>query len=291
MKHLTTLRDESIEDILAILDRARELKNGSRGELRGKICANLFFEPSTRTQNSFIMAEKKLGMEDINLNPTVSSLQKGESLYDTVMTFQAIGVDAVIIRAKEDHYYEELLPSLAIPLINGGDGTGDHPTQSLLDLLTIREEFGSFEGLQVVICGDIRHSRVARTNREIMERLGMSVKLAAPVGLREEGSGYGDLDDLLPEADILMLLRVQHERHEKDLSLNQADYLAQYGLNQDRYDRMKAGAIIMHPAPVNRGWEIQSDLVESSRSRIFRQMENGVYVRMAVLERALKERE
>lgn len=289
MKHLTNLKELSVEEIARILDKARMFKEGRRRSFSGKIMGNLFFEPSTRTQNSFIMAEKKLGIQDINLNPETSSLKKGESLYDTVKTFEAIGVDALVIRAKENEYYKDLVGKVRIPILNGGDGSGDHPTQSLLDLMTIREEFTSFSGLKVLIMGDIRYSRVAKTNIEIMKRLGMEINLFAPEGLRDEAYTYLYENIDFSKYDIIMLLRVQHERHPEHLKISREEYLERFGLNMEKYKMMKDKAIIMHPAPFNRGWEIDSDLVECEKSRIFKQMENGVFVRMAVIERALED--
>lgn len=287
MKHLTTLKELQVEEILSILDRAAEFKKGEQKTYSNTVFANLFFEPSTRTQNSFIMAEKKMGIQDINMNVESSSVKKGETLYDTVKTFEAIGVNGVVIRSSEERYYEELVGKLKIPVLNGGDGAGDHPTQSLLDLLTIREEFGEFKGLKVLILGDIRFSRVAKTNIEVMRRLGMDVSICAPEPLRDAAYDYIDCENSFGAMDVVMLLRVQHERHEHRMNMSQEEYLENYGLNRKRYDEMKDSAIIMHPAPFNRGWEIDTDLVESPKSRIFKQMENGVYVRMAVIERAL----
>lgn len=287
MKNLTTLKELQVPEILSILDRSEEFKKGERKTYSNTVFANLFFEPSTRTQNSFIMAEKKLGIQDINMNVESSSVKKGETLYDTVKTFEAIGVSGVVIRSSEERYYEELVGKLKIPVLNGGDGAGDHPTQSLLDLFTIREEFGDFKGLKILILGDIRFSRVAKTNIEVMRRLGMDVSICAPEPLRDAAYEYIDCEDSFGEMDVVMLLRVQHERHEHRMNMSQEEYLENYGLNRKRYDEMKDSAIIMHPAPFNRGWEIDTDLVESPKSRIFKQMENGVYVRMAVIERAL----
>ncbi len=287
MKHLTTLKELEISEIKAILDRAGEFKKGEQKTYANVVFANLFFEPSTRTQNSFIMAEKKMGIQDINLNTEASAVKKGETLYDTVKTFEAIGVSGVVIRATEERYYEQLVGKVSIPIMNGGDGAGDHPTQSLLDLMTIREEFGRLEGLRVLILGDIRFSRVAKTNIEVMRRLGMEVFICAPEPLKDPAYDYIDCDNAFSKVDVVMLLRVQHERHEHRMSMTQEEYLANWGLNKVRYGEMQEHAIIMHPAPFNRGWEIDTDLVESPKSRIFRQMENGVYVRMAVIERAL----
>lgn len=287
MRNLYNLKSLSLADILSILKRAAEFKAGASADFSGKIIANLFFEPSTRTQNSFIVAEKKLHMQDINLNAAASSVQKGESLYDTVKTFEAIGVDAVVIRARENEYYKQLENNLQIPLINGGDGSGDHPTQSLLDLMTIQEEFGDFLGRKCLIVGDISHSRVANTNIEIMKRLGMEVFLAAPLEFQNEKYSYVDFDEVIGDMDVVMLLRVQHERHEERYHTTSTTYLQKYGLSKERNQRMKEDAIIMHPAPFNRGWEIDSDLCEGGKSRIFEQMTNGVFVRMAVLEYCL----
>lgn len=287
MKNLTTLKELEVPEILSILDRADDFKKGEQKTYSNTVFANLFFEPSTRTQNSFIMAEKKMGIQDINMNVESSSVKKGETLYDTVKTFEAIGVNGVVIRSSEERYYEELVGKLKIPVLNGGDGAGDHPSQSLLDLFTIREEFGEFKGLKILILGDIRFSRVAKTNIEVMRRLGMDVSICAPEPLRDAAYDYIDCEDSFGEMDVVMLLRVQHERHEHRMNMSQEDYLENYGLNKKRYDEMKESAIIMHPAPFNRGWEIDTDLVESPKSRIFKQMENGVYVRMAAIERSL----
>ena len=286
-RNLLRLSDLSVDEIMEILVRSEEIKKNGAEKLENKVVANLFFEPSTRTHNSFIMAEKKLGISEINLIPEHSSVKKGESLYDTAKTFEAIGVDALVMRDTEECYYDHFFGKLNIPILNGGDGSGDHPTQSLLDLLTIKEEFGSFKGLKILLIGDIKHSRVANSNIAVMRRLGMVVCLCAPEEFKKGEEGYCSLDGVIPDMDIVMLLRVQHERHEHTINLTAEEYNKLYGLNEDRVARMKETAIIMHPAPFNRGWEIQSEVVECKRSRIFKQMGNGVYVRMAVLERAL----
>lgn len=284
IKHLTRLSDFTVEEIMEILERANRYASGETiPQLEGKVVANLFFEPSTRTQYSFMMAEQKLGLKTMDFTAETSSVQKGETLYDTVKTFEAIGVDGVVIRHPQNNYFEELIPNLNIPIFNGGDGSGNHPTQSLLDLLTIYQEYGKFEGLKIAIVGDIAHSRVAHTNIEVMNRLGMEVHLVAPEQFQEEGYTWENLDDVLEEMDIIMLLRVQHERHDGGMQLTKEEYHKQYGLTVEREKRMKEGAIIMHPAPFNRGVEIADDVVECKRSRIFKQMSNGVFIRMAVL--------
>ena len=288
MNHLFSLREVSVLDINKILDKAESYKNKREfKELNGKKVVNLFFEPSTRTHYSFISAEKNLGMKVTNFNPQASSLKKGESLYDTIKTFESIGFDAMIIRHPQNNYFEQLR-GIKVPILNGGDGTGNHPTQSLLDLMTIREEFGKFEGLKCTIVGDIRHSRVAHTNIEIMKRLGMEVYISGPKEF-DDGSGeYIDMDTAIKDMDVIMLLRVQYERHGYEIQLSKEDYLKNYGLTMDKVNKMKDHAIILHPAPFNRKTEIDDDVVECEKSRIFKQMTNGVFVRMAVLERAFE---
>ena len=289
IKHLTRLSDLTIDEILEILQVANRLANGETTcSLSGGVVANLFFEPSTRTQYSFLMAEQKLGLNTMDFSAQTSSVQKGETLYDTVKTFEAIGVDAVVIRHPQNNYFDELIGKIDIPILNGGDGSGNHPTQSLLDLLTIYQEYGRFEGLKIAIVGDIAHSRVAHTNIEVMTRLGMDVHLVAPAQFQEPGYDWEELDKVLENMDIGMLLRVQHERHDGTMVLTKDEYHQKYGLTVEREKRMKEGAIIMHPAPFNRGVEIADEVVECNRSRIFKQMSNGVFIRMACLHRSLK---
>ena len=289
IKHLTRLSDLTIDEILEILQVANRLANGETTcSLSGGVVANLFFEPSTRTQYSFLMAEQKLGLNTMDFSAQTSSVQKGETLYDTVKTFEAIGVDADVIRHPQNNYFDELIGKIDIPILNGGDGSGNHPTQSLLDLLTIYQEYGRFEGLKIAIVGDIAHSRVAHTNIEVMTRLGMDVHLVAPAQFQEPGYDWEELDKVLEDMDIVMLLRVQHERHDGTMVLTKDEYHQKYGLTVEREKRMKEGAIIMHPAPFNRGVEIADEVVECNRSRIFKQMSNGVFIRMACLHRSLK---
>lgn len=289
MKNLFDLSSLCVEEINAILDRARQFANGEKSDAaKGKVVASLFFEPSTRTQNSYSMAVMRLGGQVITFNSEVSSMKKGETFYDTVKVFEALGCDAAIIRHSENEYYKQLI-NIKMPILSGGDGTGNHPTQSLLDLLTIKQEFGKFEGLKVCIVGDIVHSRVAHTDIEVMQRLGMEVYTSGPDEFKEEGFNYIDFDKAVKEMDVIMLLRIQHERLSGEMIMTKEDYNKQFGLNMDRVKAMKPNAIIMHPAPFNRGVEIDDDCVECEKSRIFKQMSNGVFVRMAVVERALKD--
>jgi len=284
MKNLFTLQDLPTETINSILDNALEYKNGKEYTvLEGKKVVNLFFENSTRTHYSFIAAEQNLGMKDTNFNAEASSVKKGESLYDTIKTFEALGFDAAVIRHPQNNYFKHL-ENINIPMMNGGDGTGNHPTQSLLDLLTIKEEFGTFEGLKIAICGDIRHSRVAHTNIKVMKRLGMEVFISGPKEFNDNSTEYIEFDKAVKEMDIIMLLRVQYERHGYSMTLDKEEYHQEFGMTTETVAKMKEKAIIMHPAPFNRGTEIADEAVECEKSRIFTQMANGVYARMAVLE-------
>ncbi|PFA69008.1 aspartate carbamoyltransferase [Bacillus sp. AFS015802] len=290
MKSLLTMNDLSNGDIIQILDEAERFKKGEAWlDGSNKYVANLFFEASTRTKCSFEMAERKLGLEVIPFEAQTSSVQKGETLYDTVKTLESIGVETVVIRHSLERYFEELAP-LNIRVINGGDGCGNHPTQCLLDLLTIRQEFGRFEGLRVSIIGDVAHSRVARSNAEALTKLGAEVIFSGP---REwfpssDRHQYRPIDECMTDSDVIMLLRIQHERHESTSNMTKEEYHERFGLTEERRARMKPSGIILHPAPVNRGVEIADSLVECEQSRIFKQMENGVFVRMAVLKRSLE---
>ncbi|MFC5541317.1 MAG: aspartate carbamoyltransferase catalytic subunit [Bacilli bacterium] len=289
MKNLLSMEHLTNDEVMAILERAREFENGAEPKLdRSYYVANLFFEPSTRTKTSFEMAERKIGCTVIPFEAGFSSMLKGETLYDTVKTLEMIGLDAVVIRAKEDEYYRELLEGINVSVINAGDGTGQHPSQSLLDLYTIYKEFGRFEGLTVTIVGDVSHSRVAKSNAIALSRLGVKVNFLCPPEWAGKFEAQHSWDGLLEESDVIMLLRIQHERH--DVPFSKESYHQEYGLTIEREKQMKDHAIIMHPAPVNRGVEIASELVECERSRIFHQIRNGVFVRMAILETILKER-
>ena len=286
LKGLLTLKDLSTKSIMDIISYSLDIKKGLSVSYSNKRFATLFFENSTRTHYSFIMALKKLGIDVIDCNVGVSSVQKGESLYDTIKTFEAIGVDGVVVRHTKDEYFKEL-EGINIPVFNGGDGKSNHPTQSLLDLMTIYEEYGKFEGLKCCIIGDISHSRVAHTNIEVMERLGMEVYISGPEEFNDGSAKYLDLDTAIEEMDVIMLLRVQFERHTESMSMTKEEYHSRYGLTMDKVEKMKENAIILHPAPFNREVEIASDVVECSKSRIFKQMTNGVYVRMASISMVL----
>jgi len=290
---LLGLKGMAKSEIVAILDRAAyweafPVKLTDR--LKGKIVANMFFENSTRTRFSFEVAEKRLGAEVLNFSAAGSSVQKGESIYDTVRTLESMGIDGGVIRLKPVGLLPEIAARVQVPLINAGDGFNEHPPQALLDLYTIRKHFGEVKGLTVSIIGDVKHSRVARSNLWALTAMGAKVMFCAPPEMKapelEPHAPYVDMDEAI-RADVVMMLRVQLERHESGLFKSADAYRAAYGLTAEREAKMKDHAIIMHPAPVNRGVEIDDELVEHPRSKIFTQMRHGVPIRMAVLERAL----
>ncbi len=287
-KSLLSMHDLSKEDIVQLLNDALLFDNSYADwqlPCHKALVANLFFEASTRTHYSFESAELQLGCKVADVLTSASSVTKGETLYDTCKTLEAAGYDALVIRHPKDGYYKEL-ENLNIPVLNAGDGAGDHPTQCLLDLLTMYQEFGTFEGLKVTICGDILHSRVASSDKTALELLGADVRFAGPSEWQREGYPVIDFDEAIETSDVIMMLRIQKERGASLSDMSDEAYLEKYGLNKARYARMKEHAIVMHPAPVNRGVEIDSDLVEAPKSRIFKQMANGVLVRKAVLKRA-----
>lgn len=277
----------SADDVLHLLQRAQYFKNG--GEVpalsRPIFCTNMFFENSTRTHTSFEVAERRLGLTVIPFDPSHSSVNKGGNLYDTELTMASLGIELSVIRHPENAYYNEIIhpkegQHLQMGLVNAGDGSGQHPSQSMLDMMTIYNEFGHFDGLKIMIVGDLTNSRVARSNMEILNTLGAEVYFSGPEYWydAEEFSKYGtyvkNIDDEIPELDVLMLLRVQHERHN----------------GTRRYDMLKDDAIIMHPGPINRGVEWDGDLVEAPKSRYAVQMHNVVFVRMAMIEAVLRGR-
>ena len=289
MKGLLTLKDLKTEKIIEIIEYASKIKNGYKVSYPGKKVVTLFYENSTRTHFSFQCALMNLGINVLQCDTGKSSAQKGESLYDTVKTFESLGVDGVVIRSSQDEYFKEL-ENINIPIFNGGDGKSNHPTQSLLDLMTIYEEFGKFEGIKCCIVGDIVNSRVAHTNIEVMQRLGMDVYISGPEEFNDNSCKFISFEEAIKEMDVIMLLRIQFERHTEGMKMTVEDYHKEYGLTLDRVNQMKENAIIMHPAPVNRGVEIADDVVECQKSRIFPQMTNGVYIRMAVVSLAMEGR-
>ncbi|MDP5273178.1 aspartate carbamoyltransferase catalytic subunit [Chengkuizengella axinellae] len=292
-RHLLGLKNLSKTEILGILDRASYWENYPTkvtNYLSGHFVANMFFENSTRTRFSFEMAEKRLSTEVLNFSAAVSSVQKGESIYDTVKTLESMGIDAGVIRLKPIGVLQELAEKIKIPLINAGDGNNEHPTQALLDIYTMRKHFGQVDGLHVSIVGDILHSRVARSNLWGLLAMGAKVSFCAPENMQapelSEFAPYVSIEEAL-KADVIMMLRVQLERHDQGKITSAEQYRELFGLTEEREKLLKDHAIIMHPAPVNRNVEIDDSLVEHHRSKIFPQISNGVPIRMAVIERAL----
>ena len=304
-KHLLSINDLSADEAFEILNTASELAKISDGPmkklptLRGRTVVNLFFEDSTRTRISFESAAKRLSADVINFSAKGSSVSKGESLKDTAQTLQAMGADAVVIRHGASGAAQRLADSgwISASVINAGDGTHEHPTQALLDAYTIRSKFPefqkSFKGLRVAIVGDILHSRVARSNVLLLTKLGASVTLVAPPTLIPVGVidwdvkvSY-DLDSVLKKVDVLMMLRVQSERMANSFFPSEREYSRGYGLDITRLNSLSPNSIVMHPGPMNRGFEISAESADSLRSVVLDQVANGVLVRMAVLYQLL----
>ncbi|MEC0205066.1 aspartate carbamoyltransferase catalytic subunit [Paenibacillus lautus] len=292
-RSLLGLKDISRDEIGSILNRAAYWEAQSEKVvpvLQSKFAVNMFFENSTRTRFSFEMAEKRLGAEVMNFAAAASSVEKGESIYDTVRTLESMGIDAGVIRLKPAGVLQELAERISIPLVNAGDGNNEHPTQALLDLYTMKKSFGELKGLTVSIIGDIKHSRVARSDLWALQKFGAHVQFCAPETMQAPElaryAPYVSMERAL-KADVVMMLRVQLERHNEGVFKSSAEYREQYGLTEERAAKLSGHTIIMHPAPVNRNVEIDDAVVESARSMIFKQMANGVPIRMAVMERAM----
>jgi aspartate carbamoyltransferase catalytic subunit len=295
-RHLLSAGDLSRDDALLVLDTAAEMEAALAGRsikklptLRGRTVVNLFFEDSTRTRTSFELAAKRLSADVINFAAKGSSVSKGESLKDTALTLEAMGSDAVVIRHSASGAPHQLSHWIRGSVVNAGDGTHEHPTQALLDAFTMRKRIGRLEGLKVAIVGDVLHSRVARSNVLLLATLGAEVTVVAPPTLLPVGLGIWpcavsyDLDDVLPKADAVMMLRVQHERMQGGFFPTVREYSRRYGLDARRMAALPDDAIVMHPGPMNRGVEIAADVADSVRSTIVEQVANGVSVRMAVL--------
>jgi aspartate carbamoyltransferase catalytic subunit len=298
LRHLLTLEGLSRERILALLDRADAMRKASHEGaqpldlLAGRTVINLFFEPSTRTRTSFDLAAKRLGAQVINFDIASSSTVKGESLLDTVHTLEAMHCDAFIVRHKESGtpaYVARHLRSRAA-VLNAGDGNHAHPTQGLLDALALRRRRTDFSALRVVICGDIRHSRVARSDIHVLRALGVAeLRLCAPPQLLPAGgefpgcSIFHNFDEAIAGADVAIMLRLQKERMESAAIPSESEYFARYGLSAQRLLRARPDCLVMHPGPINRGVEIASEVADSAQSLILEQVANGVFVRMAVL--------
>ncbi|HVA36446.1 MAG TPA: aspartate carbamoyltransferase catalytic subunit [Candidatus Dormibacteraeota bacterium] len=291
-RNLLDLDDLSAEELVALLDRAEAFHRdpSPRRALAGIPVVNLFFEPSTRTQTSFAIAEHRLGAEVVTIDPRESSMVKGESIADTAITLSAMGVGTVVVRHGESGFPYALARSFPGHVVNAGDGTHAHPTQALLDVMTLRQEFGRIAGLRVAIVGDVAHSRVARSNILGLRALGAEIVLVGPRTLLPDAMAQEgvrverDLDEVLPTVNAVMLLRIQRERLDSALVPSVAAYAAQYQLNARRLERLRDGAVVMHPGPYNRGVELTDDVLAFSGCRYVNQVANGVFARMAVLE-------
>ncbi|MDE2491781.1 MAG: aspartate carbamoyltransferase catalytic subunit [Elusimicrobia bacterium] len=290
LKDLLGLERLGAAEIEAILDEAAFFKKSPpKPLLAGRLAAFLFAEPSTRTRSSFEAAALRLGAEVLGFSTAGSSLAKGETLLDTMLNLQAVGVTHFIVRHERSGVLEPLAPKVAACVVNAGDGRHEHPTQALLDLLTLRERWGSFRGRKVVILGDVLHSRVARSNLFALKKLGARVTFCGPTPLvpdafAELGARVEhDVEKALDGADAVNVLRLQLERMEQGFVPSLADYALAYRLTPERLERMKPDAVVLHPGPMNRGVEIDSEVADGPRSVILEQVANGVFARMAVL--------
>jgi aspartate carbamoyltransferase catalytic subunit len=294
-KHLLSINDVSAEDVVRILDTAESLREvGSRvikkvPALRGRTVVNLFYENSTRTRISFELAAKRLSADVINFTTSGTSVAKGESLKDTALTLQAMGADAIVIRHSSSGAPYTLTRWVHGSVLNAGDGTHEHPTQALLDLYTIREKLGRFEALRVAIVGDVLHSRVARSLSFGLVKMGADVTLVGPPTLiPPEAPQWGvgvsyDIDGVLPKLDVCYLLRVQRERQRQQYFPSVREYARLFGLTRERVALLPEGCVIMHPGPMNRGVEIDSDVADLPQALMEEQVTNGIAIRMALL--------
>ncbi|MBJ7576323.1 aspartate carbamoyltransferase catalytic subunit [Devosia sp. MC532] len=298
-RHLISIADLKQHEIIELLDRAERMIAVSRQErkslntLAGKTQINLFFEPSTRTQSSFEIAGKRLGATVVNMSVKTSSVTKGETLIDTAATLNAMRPDVLVVRHGSSGAVELLSQKVGCSVVNAGDGAHEHPTQALLDALTIRNHKGTLAGLTVAICGDIANSRVARSNLLLLGALHVRTRVIAPKTLLPSGiehlatEVYTDMEQGLKGADVVMMLRLQHERASGKMIPSVREYFHFYGLDERKLGFAKSDAIVMHPGPMNRGVEIDPAIADSARSVITDQVEMGVAARMAVLDALL----
>jgi aspartate carbamoyltransferase catalytic subunit len=303
-RHLLGIEGLSRDDILFLLAEAEQWVELNRGggrkhdqRLAGLTQVNCFFENSTRTLLSFEIAGKRLGAQVVNVQADQSSLKKGESLIDTMRTIDAMYPDVIVVRHDAPGSAALIADAVRCPLINGGDGRNEHPTQALLDALTMTRRKGGLEGLKVAICGDILHSRVARSNMLLLPLMGAKVRIVGPRGLLPPGEAlngaepFTDLDEGIAGADVVMMLRIQRERMQSEVAGSLEDFHERYGLTRDRLSRAAPDALVMHPGPMNRGVEIDGELADDpDRSAILEQVEMGVAVRMACLDVLTRDR-
>jgi aspartate carbamoyltransferase catalytic subunit len=289
--HLLSIDDLTDDQIATILDEGERWFAYNRQPRRndhrldGLTIVNAFFENSTRTLLSFEIAANRLGAQTVTMQVEHSSIKKGETLEDTARTLNAMRPDALVIRHGTKGAPAGVAAIMDCPVINAGDGTGEHPTQALLDAATIRQHFGRIDGLKVAICGDLKHSRVARSNAKLLARLGADLRLAAPPSLVPPDIQALTIDEAVDGADVVMMLRVQRERMDEDLGDGPGEFLDRFGLTRERFASASDHAVVMHPGPINRGVEIDGEIADDeARSLIVRQVEMGVAVRMACLD-------
>ena len=296
-KHLLGIQDLSISDVNFILSEAKQFidlnksKNKKLDVLRGKTQINLFFEPSTRTQSSFELAGKRLGADVMSMNLNNSAIKKGETLIDTAMTLNAMHPDIIVVRHQDSGASNLLSQKVNCAVLNAGDGRREHPTQALLDALTIIDRKKKIQGLKIAICGDIVHSRVARSNIYLLNMLGAEVNIVAPTNLMPKNlekfgvNKFSDMKKGLKDCDIVMMLRLQNERMNSSFLASNREYYEYYGLTPDKLDYAKNDALIMHPGPMNRGIEIDTKLADDTNMSVVKeQVELGVAIRMACLK-------
>ncbi len=297
-KHLLGIRELEPGEIAHLLDTAETFREISKRDikkvpaLRGRTVINLFFEPSTRTRTSFEIAAKRLSADAVNVSVSTSSVSKGETLSDTARNLEAMSPDCIVVRHSMAGAPQQLARMGSSPIVNAGDGSHEHPTQALLDALTIREHKGRIEGLKVAIIGDVLHSRVARSNIHLLTKMGATVSVAGPgTMVPDEFNGFVEaglriekrIEDAIEGADVVMVLRIQRERQDSAFFPSMREYAVHYGLRRQHLERAAPDAIVMHPGPMNRGIEIASEVADGSSSLILDQVANGVAVRMAVL--------
>lgn len=297
-KDLLGIRNLTAEEITGILKTAENFREVSEREikkvptLRGKTVINLFFENSTRTRTSFELAAKRLSADAVNISISTSSVAKGETLIDTALTLDAMSPDCIVVRHGSAGVPHQLAKISRAAVVNAGDGTNEHPTQALLDAMTIREHKHRIAGLKVAILGDILHSRVARSNIHLLTKLGATVRVSGPKTLVPDDFSHlveeglivtPTVEEAIEDTDVVMILRIQKERQDSAFFPTLSEYAIHYGLTQERLNLAKNDAIVLHPGPMNRGIEIASDVADSSRSQILDQVKYGVAVRMAVL--------
>lgn len=297
MKHLLSISELTPKEISQILDRAEhhfeinDKPNKKQDTLAGRTLINLFIETSTRTLTSFELAAKRLGMDVLNINMEFASTRvKGETLLDTIYTLNAMNPDFLVIRQKENGFLQEVVNHVDCHVVNAGDGTNEHPTQALIDAATMKRDKGKIEGLNVAICGDVLHSRVARSNILLLNKLGANVRIIAPKELLPD-NGYdnvevfNDAEKGMQDLDIVMMLRLQKERMKLTKIPSEKEFYDAYGMTTERLDLAKSDCKVMHPGPINRGVEITSEIADDKeRSLILNQVEMGVPIRQSVLE-------